>query len=204
MVQSNKIINYGGGLKVSITSHFVVDASGLSCPMPIVKTKKAISELESGQVLEVHATDKGSTTDIQAWAKSSGHQYLGTIEKDGLFVHYLRKANQEEENQEISFPHIIQNSELVELVLKSRDIEIIDVREQAEYAFGHIRGSKSIPFGELESRINEIDSSKTVYVICRTGNRSDYAAKLLSEKGFNQVFNVIPGISEWNGPLETN
>lgn len=204
MVQSNKIINYGGGLKVSITSHYVVDASGLSCPMPIVKTKKAISELESGQVLEVHATDKGSTTDIQAWAKSSGHQYLGTIEKDGLFVHYLRKANQEEENQEISFPHIIQNSELVELVLKSRDIEIIDVREQAEYAFGHIRGSKSIPFGELESRINEIDSSKTVYVICRTGNRSDYAAKLLSEKGFNQVFNVIPGISEWNGPLETN
>ena len=51
-----------------------VDAKGLSCPMPIVKTKKAINDLQPGQVLEVQATDKGSKADIKAWAESTGHQ----------------------------------------------------------------------------------------------------------------------------------
>ncbi|MFP3489416.1 sulfurtransferase TusA family protein, partial [Staphylococcus sp. SIMBA_130] len=51
-------------------SNKVLDAKGLACPMPIVKTKKSIQELNSGEVLEVHATDKGAKSDIAAWVKS--------------------------------------------------------------------------------------------------------------------------------------
>ncbi|HET7616500.1 MAG TPA: sulfurtransferase TusA family protein, partial [Bacillales bacterium] len=49
-----------------------LDAKGLACPMPIVKTKKAMDEMESGQVLEIHATDKGAKNDLTSWTKSGG------------------------------------------------------------------------------------------------------------------------------------
>ncbi|MED3850981.1 sulfurtransferase TusA family protein [Priestia megaterium] len=62
----------------------ILDAKGLACPMPIVKTKKAMNELEAGQVLEIHATDKGAKNDLTAWAKSGGHELLQTEEGDIL------------------------------------------------------------------------------------------------------------------------
>lgn len=65
-------------------SNKVLDAKGLACPMPIVKTKKAMNELEPGQVLEIHATDKGAKKDLAAWAKSGGHELLQTEEGDVL------------------------------------------------------------------------------------------------------------------------
>ena len=64
-----------------IKTNSVLDAKGLACPMPIVRTKKAMNGLEAGEVLEVQATDKGSTADMKAWAESTGHQYLGTLKK---------------------------------------------------------------------------------------------------------------------------
>lgn len=51
-------------------ANIVLDAKGLSCPMPIVKTKKKIKELKAGDILEIQATDKGSAADLQAWAKA--------------------------------------------------------------------------------------------------------------------------------------
>ena len=69
-------------------ANFVLDAKGLACPMPIVRTKKKMNELEAGQVLEIQATDKGSTADLQAWAKSTGHEYLGT-EAAGDVLHHF-------------------------------------------------------------------------------------------------------------------
>ncbi|MED4237328.1 sulfurtransferase TusA family protein [Priestia megaterium] len=65
-------------------SNKVLDAKGLACPMPIVKTKKAMNELEAGQVLEIHATDKGAKNDLAAWVKSGGHELLQTEEGDVL------------------------------------------------------------------------------------------------------------------------
>ncbi|MEW4263638.1 sulfurtransferase TusA family protein [Priestia megaterium] len=65
-------------------SNKVLDAKGLACPMPIVKTKKAMNELEAGQVLEIHATDKEAKNDLAAWAKSGGHELLHTEEGDVL------------------------------------------------------------------------------------------------------------------------
>ena len=81
----------------TVKTNSTVDAKGLACPMPIVRTKKAINTLNPGEVLEVLATDKGSRADIQAWSKSSGHQYLGTIEEGEVLKHYIRKAGSNEE-----------------------------------------------------------------------------------------------------------
>ncbi len=70
----------------------LLDAKGLACPMPIVKTKKAIDQLESGQVLEVHATDKGAKNDLTAWAKSGGHELVKHEEEKGVYKFWIIKA----------------------------------------------------------------------------------------------------------------
>lgn len=69
----------------------VLDAKGLACPMPIVRTRKAMKDLSAGDILEVLATDKGSTADIKAWAASSGHAYLGTETESNVLHHFLKK-----------------------------------------------------------------------------------------------------------------
>lgn len=70
----------------------VLDAKGLACPMPIVKTKKAMDELTSGQILEIHATDKGSLNDLTAWSKSSGNELLQTAEEEGVLKFWIKKG----------------------------------------------------------------------------------------------------------------
>ncbi len=69
-----------------------LDAKGLACPMPIVRTKKTIGDIESGQILEVQATDAGSKSDLTAWCKSSGHELVDMKEDDGVFYFYIKKA----------------------------------------------------------------------------------------------------------------
>ncbi|MGF7014931.1 sulfurtransferase TusA family protein [Ornithinibacillus bavariensis] len=69
-----------------------LDAKGLACPMPIVKTKKEIDTLNSGEVLEVVATDKGALNDIPAWAKSGGHTVLEQKVEDDVLYFYIQKA----------------------------------------------------------------------------------------------------------------
>jgi TusA-related sulfurtransferase len=71
----------------------VLDARGLLCPMPIVKTAKAMKELEAGQVLKLMATDRGSITDVPAWCETTGNELLDWHEDDGFFVFHLRKHN---------------------------------------------------------------------------------------------------------------
>ena len=70
----------------------VLDTKGLACPMPIVKTKKAIDELNAGDVLEIHATDKGAKSDLTAWAKSGGHELLLDTEEDGVLKFWIKKG----------------------------------------------------------------------------------------------------------------
>jgi len=69
-----------------------IDAKGLACPMPMVRTKKAIDELASGEVLEVFATDKGSRADITMWAKMTGHEMLECSEEGSVFTFRIRKG----------------------------------------------------------------------------------------------------------------
>lgn len=187
------------GAKINmIQSDVQVDAKGLSCPMPIVKTKKTIEDVQEGQVLEVQATDKGSIADLEAWCKSVGHQYIGHVQKEGVIYHYIRKCNVDEKmKSEKTFERTITNEEAI-----SGTGIILDVREEAEFMFGHLPGAKSIPLGELEKRMDELNKEETIYVICRTGTRSDLAAKQLVEAGFKDVFNVLPGMEAYEGELE--
>lgn len=187
---------------MKITANEVLDAKGLACPMPIVRTKKALKDLAPGQVMEVQATDKGSTADLKAWSESTGHQYLGTIEEGDVLRHYVRKASEAEAKEETKHEEIINLDELQKKLDEQAPITILDVREPAEYAFGHIPGAVNIPLGELEERIDEIEKEKEIDVICRTGSRSDLAAQKLSEKGYPTVKNVIPGMAEWKGSTE--
>ncbi|NOY65129.1 MAG: sulfurtransferase TusA family protein [Nitrospirae bacterium] len=68
-----------------------VDARGMNCPMPVLKTKKALDELSSGEVLEVTATDPGSASDIPALLKRLGHELISSKEDGGVFVFYIKK-----------------------------------------------------------------------------------------------------------------
>lgn len=184
-----------------IQANLTLDCRGLSCPMPIVRTKKAMEQLEPGQVIEVQATDKGSLADMKGWAKNTGHQYLGTIQDGDVLKHYLRKSSPGETKEPQQFPHTMTNEELKQK-LSSPNITILDVREPAEYAFHRIPGAVNIPFGELEDRLHELSPDREICVICRTGNRSDMACQLLADKGFKSVYNVVPGMNEWDGPAE--
>jgi tRNA 2-thiouridine synthesizing protein A len=71
----------------------VLDTKGLACPMPIVKTKKALNELKVGEILEIHSTDKGSKNDLTAWAKSGGHELLKYEEANNVFKFWIKKGN---------------------------------------------------------------------------------------------------------------
>ncbi|MQR93817.1 sulfurtransferase TusA family protein [Fictibacillus phosphorivorans] len=188
---------------MSIKVDHVLDCKGLSCPLPIVRTKKAMDQLEAGQVIEVQATDKGSLADIQGWTRNTGNQYLGTKEDGDVLKHYLRKSNPGEVKEAAKFEHTIQNEELKKVLSEDKDdMVLLDVREPAEYAFKRIPGAVSIPLGELQSKLDTLDKNKEIHVICRTGSRSDMAAQMLAEHGFNRVKNVLPGMVEWNGPTE--
>jgi TusA-related sulfurtransferase len=77
---------------MNIKSNQILDAKGLACPMPIVKTKKAINDLESGQILEVHATDKGAKNDLAAWSKSGGHELVNDTEDNGVLKFWIKKG----------------------------------------------------------------------------------------------------------------
>ena len=68
-----------------------LDARGLSCPLPIVKTKKSLNDMTSGQVLKVVSTDTGSVKDMQAFANQTGNPLLETTQEGGAFVFYVKK-----------------------------------------------------------------------------------------------------------------
>lgn len=68
-----------------------LDARGLNCPLPILRCKKGLAEIESGQVLKVMATDPGSVKDFQAFCKQTGHELLSLEELENEFVFHIRK-----------------------------------------------------------------------------------------------------------------
>jgi len=70
----------------------VLDAKGLNCPLPILRTKKAINQMESGQVLEVHSTDAGSVKDMEAFCNQTGHQLTKLSNLNGEFIFTIIKA----------------------------------------------------------------------------------------------------------------
>jgi len=70
----------------------VLDAKGLSCPLPILKTKKAVEALTKDQVLKVETTDPGSKKDMASWAKRTGNEVWKVEEGSGTFTFYIKKT----------------------------------------------------------------------------------------------------------------
>lgn len=68
-----------------------LDTRGLNCPLPILKAKKALAEMQSGEVLRVRATDPGSLRDFQAFARQTGNELVGQQTLEGEYVHLLRR-----------------------------------------------------------------------------------------------------------------
>ncbi len=68
-----------------------LDTKGLSCPMPVVKTKKTMETMNPGEILKVEATDKGSKSDITAFANRTGNELLEMKEDGGVFIFFLKK-----------------------------------------------------------------------------------------------------------------
>ena len=68
-----------------------LNARGLSCPLPIIKTKKALVDMNSEQVLKVIATDCGAVKDMQAFADQTGNALLATVEENSEYVFYMKK-----------------------------------------------------------------------------------------------------------------
>ena len=72
----------------------VLDARGLLCPMPVVKTAKEMKGLDAGQVLKLLATDRGAIADIPAWAEDTGNELIEWHEEDGHLVFLIRKQEE--------------------------------------------------------------------------------------------------------------
>lgn len=82
------------------------------------------------------------------------------------------------------------------MLQRGDNVEIIDVRQPAEYRQVHVDPSRLIPLGELEKRAGELDRTRTLLTLCRSGSRSTMAAQLLAKAGY-EVRNVDGGILRW-------
>ncbi len=69
-----------------------LDCQGMLCPLPILKTKKVIDTMSSGQVLKMLSTDAGSVNDMKAWTRATGNELVHHIEKDGVYSYWVKKT----------------------------------------------------------------------------------------------------------------
>ncbi len=79
-------------MSVDIKFDQALDAKGLSCPLPILKTKKTVETMAKDQVLKVETTDPGSKNDMASWAKRTGNEILKVEEGNGTYTFYIKKA----------------------------------------------------------------------------------------------------------------
>jgi tRNA 2-thiouridine synthesizing protein A len=78
---------------MSVTPDQVLDCSGLACPMPILKTKQAMDQLTTGQVLQMISTDAGSTPDVEAWTSRTGNPLLDASQDGDKYVFLIEKKS---------------------------------------------------------------------------------------------------------------
>jgi TusA-related sulfurtransferase len=76
---------------MTTTAHKELDTRGLNCPLPILKAKKALADMRSGEVLKVVATDPGSMRDFQAFARQTGNELVEQESSNDEFIHFLRR-----------------------------------------------------------------------------------------------------------------
>ncbi|TFE02035.1 sulfurtransferase TusA family protein [Jeotgalibacillus salarius] len=179
-----------------------LDAKGLACPMPIVRTKKSMANLQEGEVLEITTTDQGSLADMKAWCKSTGNEYLSGTEEGKVQVHYIKRVEKKQYVPKTELKSI--SNEELEAIIAEQPAVILDVREPEEYAGGHIPGAHSVPLAQVENYIAALPEEETVYVLCKSGKRSQAACDNIRSNGRENLIRVTPGMSEWNGPIATS
>lgn len=76
----------------ALKSNTIVDARGTACPGPLLAAKKAIGDIESGEIMEIYSSDEGTKNDIPKWCQKMSHEFLGILEEDSYSRLFLRKA----------------------------------------------------------------------------------------------------------------
>ena len=94
----------------------------------------------------------------------------------------------------------ITTDELQEMIENEQEVYLIDVREHEEVAYGMVPGANHIPLGQLPERIEELDTSNAVHIICKAGGRSAMACDFLESNGIETV-NIEGGMMNWNGEV---
>lgn len=84
-----------------------------------------------------------------------------------------------------------------QIINSNSDIIIIDIRQKKDYDNGHIRDAFAIPYKELKSSLDELDTSYTYLIYCNNGKDSMKASKLMAESGFSRVFTIVGGYKKW-------
>lgn len=79
-------------MTADVKADSVLDCTGLLCPIPVVKTSKAIKEIEVGQVLHMIATDPGAPPDMEAWVRQTGHEMVAQSSADGKYGFWFRRT----------------------------------------------------------------------------------------------------------------
>jgi tRNA 2-thiouridine synthesizing protein A len=74
------------------TADKILDCSGMLCPTPIIKTSKAIKEIEVGQLLKMIATDPGAPSDMEAWTRQTGHQMVDSHQEGDKYIFFFRRT----------------------------------------------------------------------------------------------------------------
>ena len=76
----------------TLESNKIVDARGTACPGPLLAAKKAIGEINSGEIMEIYSSDEGTKNDIPRWCKKMSHDFLGIVDEDSFSRMFLKKA----------------------------------------------------------------------------------------------------------------
>ncbi len=100
--------------------------------------------------------------------------------------------------------YLITCAELKEMMDKSADYVLVDVREPHEFDICRIPGSRLIPLGQLPNRVNELDRNADIIMHCRSGVRSQQAVDFLRENGFERVRNLVGGILAWSDEVDSS
>ncbi len=167
----------------------------------LLHIKEKVEKMNKGEVLEILTSDKKFAKELKVLANDMRSSYFGDREVSGK--HYIRKETRTEKSDTMERNYIMSLEDFTKKYEKDDDLYVLDVREDFEYAVSHVPGAVLIPLGELEANMDKIPKDKEVHIICRTGNRSDFAARILMESGYEHVFNIVPGMISWDGPVDT-
>lgn len=179
-----------------------LNCKGYKCPLPQVQAKEALGQIEDLEIIEILTTDPDAEKEIRKWTEHTGDIYIANEQKCDHVVHFIQKALSHKRKEERKYSNVILNDDLKQKDMDDSSFTILDVREEIEFFIGHIPEAVNLPLGEVKDHLVKLNKNQTYYIICRTGNRSDFACHLLAENGFLNVYNVLPGMSEWDGEIE--